>query len=73
MLTDGTRTIINSMHKFGVTRVAVVTSIGCGDSEKKAPWTFRALMATVMRKAMRDKNNQERLFLDKSGTGHDLE
>lgn len=73
MLTDGTSTIINAMHKYGVKKVAVVTSIGCGDSEKKAPWKFRALMYTVMRKAMRDKNNQERLFLSPQGIGSDLE
>jgi hypothetical protein len=73
MLTDGTTTIINSMRKYGVKRVAVVTSIGCGDSEKKAPWSFRALMYTVMRKAMRDKNNQEGLFLSPNGIGKELE
>lgn len=73
MLTDGTKNIINSMKKFGVKRVSVVTSIGIGDSEKKAPWSFRLLMATVMRKTKADKNNQEQLFTSPDGPGHDLE
>ena len=73
MLTDGTKNIINSMNRFGVRRVAVVTSIGCGDSERKAPLFFRALMYTVMRKTMKDKNNQEGLFLRPDGPGHELE
>ena len=33
MLTDGTTTVINSMKENGVKRLAVVTSIGAGDSK----------------------------------------
>jgi nucleoside-diphosphate-sugar epimerase len=74
MLTDGTRNIIEAMKKFSsAKRIAVVTSIGTGDSEKQAPWSFRALMYTVMRKTFADKNNQEGLFLSPNGPGHDLE
>jgi hypothetical protein len=74
MLTDGTSHIINSMKRFGVRRVAVVSSIGIGDSERLAPWSFRLLLNTVMRKAKKDKNNQERLFTSQTeGPGHDLE
>lgn len=73
MLTEGTKRIVNSMKRVGVKRVAVVTSIGTGDSMKQAPWSFRILMYTVMRKIMADKNNQEKLFLDQNGPGHDLE
>jgi NAD(P)-dependent dehydrogenase (short-subunit alcohol dehydrogenase family) len=75
MLTDGTSCIIRAMKTFSplTKRIAVVTSIGTGDSEKQAPWTFRALMYTVMRKTFADKNNQEQLFTLPTGPGHDLE
>lgn len=73
MLTDGTVNIINSMKKFGVKRVSIVTSIGVGDSLQQAPFSFRMLIYTVMKKLFRDKNNQEQLFLSPKGPGHDLE
>lgn len=73
MLTDGTTAVINAMQKFNVKRVSIVTSIGTGDSESKAPWMFRALMYTVMRRMFKDKNSQEGLFLDPKGPGHNLE
>lgn len=62
------------MKKFTkALRISVVTSIGVGDSASYAPWTFKLLMWTVMARIMADKNNQEQLFLDPSGIGHDLE
>jgi nucleoside-diphosphate-sugar epimerase len=73
MLTDGTTRIINAMKLKGTKRVAVVTSIGTGDSENQAPLMFKALMYTVMRSIFADKNNQEQLFTSPSGPGHDLE
>lgn len=42
MLTDGTSNVITAMKEKGVSRVAVVTSIGAGDSEKQAPFFFKA-------------------------------
>jgi uncharacterized protein YbjT (DUF2867 family) len=71
MLTDGTSNIIEAMKAKGLKRIAVVTSIGAGDSEKQAPFFFRVLMGTVMRGVFEDKNNQEALFLQ--GPGADLE
>ena len=50
MLTDGTKNIINSMKEKDVKRLAVVTSIGAGDSENQAPFFFKVLMMTAMRK-----------------------
>jgi nucleoside-diphosphate-sugar epimerase len=74
MLTDGTTNIISSMQKQGRgKRLAVVTSIGTGDSEKQAPMMFRALMYTVMKNIFTDKNNQERLFTSADGPGSGLE
>lgn len=74
MLTDGTRNVIRAMkEKSKAKRIAVMTSIGAGDSEKQAPLVFKALMFTVMRGIFADKNNQEKLFLSPSGPGRDLE
>jgi len=59
MLTDGTTNIIEAMKSNGVKRLVVVTSIGAGDSENQAPFFFKVLMWTAMKKIFLDKNNQE--------------
>jgi nucleoside-diphosphate-sugar epimerase len=59
MLTDGTKNVIAAMKEKGVKRIAVVTSIGAGDSEEQAPFAFKVLMWTAMKKIFVDKNNQE--------------
>ncbi|CAN0081053.1 unnamed protein product, partial [Hapterophycus canaliculatus] len=41
MLTDGTANIITAMKEKRVSKVAVVTSIGAGDSESQAPFFFK--------------------------------
>eukprot|EP00798_Chlamydomonas_sp_ICE-L_P005571 gene5571-4205_t len=61
MLTVGTNNVIEAMNANGVKRVAVVTSIGCGDSSKQAPIVFKNIF--------NDKNNQEALFLNGPGKG----
>lgn len=73
MLTDGTTQIIAAMKKVGAKRIAVVSSIGVGDSENQAPFFFKVLMYTMMSKIFKDKNAQEALFVNPSGPGHDLE
>lgn len=60
MLTDGTNNIMSAMKDNGVKRIAVVTSIGAGDSKDQAPFAFKVLMMTVMKKIFNDKNNQEK-------------
>ena len=47
MLRDGTANVIAAMKANGVKRIAVVTSIGTGDSERQAPFFFKILMMTV--------------------------
>jgi nucleoside-diphosphate-sugar epimerase len=59
MLTDGTGNVIRAMKANNVKRLAVVTSIGAGDSEDQAPFFFKVLMWTAMKKIFLDKNNQE--------------
>ena len=61
MLTDGTKNVIAAMKEKGVKRLAVVTSIGAGDSENQAPFFFKVLMWTAMKKIFVDKNNQEQV------------
>jgi uncharacterized protein YbjT (DUF2867 family) len=61
MLTDGTTNIIAAMKENAVKRLAVVTSIGAGDSESQAPFAFKVLMWTVMKKIFKDKNAQEQV------------
>ncbi len=60
MLTDGTNNVMAAMKENDVKRVAVVTSIGAGDSKDQAPFFFKILMATAMKKIFNDKNNQEK-------------
>lgn len=64
MLTDGTKNVIDAMKTNGVTRLSVVTSIGVGDSEKQAPFFFKILMMTAMKKIFVDKNSQEAVVVD---------
>ena len=61
MLTDGTKNVIASMKENDVKRLAVVTSIGTGDSKEQAPFFFRILMSTVMSNIFKDKNEQEKV------------
>ncbi|KAL7430881.1 hypothetical protein ACHAXH_006773 [Discostella pseudostelligera] len=60
MLTVGTNNIMSAMKQKGVKRIAVVTSIGAGNSKDQAPFAFKILMMTVMKKIFTDKNNQEK-------------
>mmetsp|Transcript_23981 Transcript_23981/g.40744 ORF Transcript_23981/g.40744 Transcript_23981/m.40744 type:complete len:281 (-) Transcript_23981:550-1392(-) len=61
MLTTGTSNVIEAMKAKGVKRLAVITSIGTGDSENQAPFFFKVLMYTAMKKIFVDKNNQEKV------------
>ena len=59
MLSDGTRCILNAMrYKSSARRIAVMTSIGAGDSEKQAPLVFKFLMYTVMKGIFADKTDK---------------
>lgn len=60
MLTDSTNIVIDSMKRNGVKRIAVISSIGVGDSKNQAPLHFRVLMSTIMNRIFKDKNNQEK-------------
>mmetsp|Transcript_3829 Transcript_3829/g.5759 ORF Transcript_3829/g.5759 Transcript_3829/m.5759 type:complete len:279 (+) Transcript_3829:80-916(+) len=63
MLADGTKVVMDEMKKSGLKRLAVVTSIGAGDSKDQAPFFFKILMATAMKSIFNDKNNQEAVVM----------
>ena len=71
LLQDSTPHIIAACKEHGVKRISVISTVGAGDSMDQAPWTFKILMNTMMKKIMVDKNAQEELFLE--GPGADLE
>jgi len=64
MLRVGTQNVIDAMKEKDVKRLAVVTSIGAGDSENQAPFFFKVLMWTAMKKIFEDKNAQEKVVED---------
>ena len=61
MLRIGTANVIAAMKENDCKRLAVVTSIGTGDSENQAPFFFKVLMWTAMKKIFEDKNAQEQV------------
>lgn len=61
IVSKGTRVIIDEMQKQGIRRLVVVSSLGVGDSIKQVPFFFRALMKTVLKSAMQDKEVQEEM------------
>jgi putative NADH-flavin reductase len=75
MLTDGTKNIIECVlkSKLASKKIAIVTSIGAGDTINQPPLFFKILMNTVLKDAFVDKNNQEALFLNEDGIGKDLD
>ena len=74
MLTNGTKNIIKAIKETDASkRIAIVTSIGSGNSVDDPPFFFKVLMNTLLKDAFVDKNNQESLFLDETEIGHDLE
>ena len=74
MLTKGTTNIINSIKKYNASKkIAIVTSIGTGDSFDDPPLFFKILMKTILKDAFIDKNNQEELFLKNDSIGNDLQ
>ena len=75
MLNDGTKNIIECIlnSKLASKKIAIVTSIGAGDTINQPPLFFKILMNTVLKDAFVDKNNQEALFLKEDGIGKDLD
>lgn len=60
VVAKGTANVVDAMQKSGVARLIVVTSLGVGESKDQVPFFFKAIMATALRKAMQDKEAQEK-------------
>lgn len=60
VVSKGTANVVDAMQKSGVARLIVVTSLGVGESKDQVPFFFKAIMATALRKAMQDKEAQEK-------------
>ena len=61
VVAKGTANVVDAMQKTGVARLIVVSSLGVGESKDQVAFAFKAIMATVLRKAMQDKEAQEKL------------
>lgn len=60
-VSTGTQQIVQAMQTQGVQRLIVVSSLGVGDSKNQVPFLFKLIMWTFLRKAMRDKEAQEKI------------
>ena len=69
IVANGTRTILDAMHQAGVPRMAMISSIGVGDSSSQlfrlgfGGWVFSAIFATLLRKTKVDLNAAEALCI----------
>ncbi|MBK8049645.1 MAG: SDR family oxidoreductase [Anaerolineales bacterium] len=61
IVSSGTNVIVAAMKEQGVRRLIIISSIGVGDSKDQVPFAFKVLMGTVLRKAMEDKEEQEKV------------
>ncbi len=50
------------MEEAGIRRLIAITSLGVGDSKDQVPFIFKILMSTVLRKAIQDKEEQEKII-----------
>eukprot|EP00934_Nitzschia_sp_Nitz4_P005793 Nitzschia sp. Nitz4//scaffold4_size323378//7929//8627//NITZ4_000605-RA/size323378-processed-gene-0.153-mRNA-1//-1//CDS//3329553234//5783//frame0 len=61
MLGDSAQNIVDAMEDNGVKRIAVVSSLGVGDSYKIAPWWFKGAIRIAMRTCFKDKDRQDEI------------
>lgn len=62
--TDGTRTIVEAMHRQGITRLISQSVFGLGDSADRLPLHWRLLVKPVLlRNAYRDHAGQEAIVV----------
>lgn len=58
---EGTRTIIQAMHRVGVRRLVVVSAYGVGETRAKLPWPLRTAYRLLLKEQISDKERQEQL------------
>ena len=61
VVSRGTGVVIQAMQAQGVRRIIIVSSIGVGESKEQVSFVFKMLMGTILKKAMEDKEAQEKL------------
>jgi uncharacterized protein YbjT (DUF2867 family) len=67
ILSDGTKSIMDSMKRRGIRRFVCMTSLGVGDSADQMPWFFKhVIMPLILKKIFADKEIQER-YIRESG------
>ncbi len=65
-LSDGTRNVLQAMQRHNVRRIAVVSTIGAGDSRGQGNFLARNLQRILLSHVIDDKNRQE-AHLEASG------
>lgn len=60
-VSTGTQNIVQAMQQQGIRRLIVVSSLGVGDSKNQVPFLFKLIMWTFLRKAIQDKEEQEKI------------
>jgi uncharacterized protein YbjT (DUF2867 family) len=63
---EGTRTIIQAMHRLGVRRLVVVSAYGVGETRQKLPWPFKLAYRLLLKEQISDKERQEQLVRNSS-------
>ncbi|MGZ3459944.1 MAG: NAD(P)-dependent oxidoreductase [Archangium sp.] len=58
---EGTRNIIQAMHKQGVRRLVVVSAYGIGETRERLPWPWKLAYRWLLKEQMADKERQEQL------------
>ena len=61
-LSDGTRNIVTRMQEHGVSRIAVVSSLGAGDSRGQGNLLAKAIQRFILREVLNDKTRQEQVL-----------
>lgn len=64
IVSEGTQQIIAAMKSASIKRLVVVSSMGIGDSKDQISRAFKIIAKTVLKKAMQDKEMQEKLVRD---------
>lgn len=63
-VSEGTRNIVTAAKEAGIGRVAVVTSLGCGDSKGQGNLPARLVQRLTLSEVIADKDRQEAIVRD---------
>jgi len=63
LVSDGTQNIIAAMQVSGISRIGVVTSLGCGDSAGQGNFAARLFQRLSLPQVLADKERQEQALM----------